>query len=291
MPAKTKHRRDRSRPKNRTVKRNGKPSATTTSDTGYVVCIPSYKRAAICNEKTLQMLHKEGIPARLIYVYVADKAEEREYEAALDKARYGHLVVGRKGIVHQREFITEQWPEGKHLVLLDDDVASVDLSLFKGTSYKSKPTLHEFFTGAFRECAEKRAYMWGVYPVFNPFFRKGRNPVSYGLNYIIAAFHGIINRPKLRAIRLKVGQKNPYKEDVERSILYFKHDGVLVRYNTVGFRTKYYGTQGGLGTFEARLKPSKEAANMLAAEYGNYGDVITRSNGMTEFRLKKRVEE
>lgn len=247
----------------------------------YVVCIPSYQRANVCKDKTLAMLKKEGIQKDKIYVYVSCVQEKEEYEQILDKDTYGHIVVGLPGIVPQRDFISKAWPAGQHLVLLDDDVESVDLSLsaFKNAS------LHTFFNAAFKECVKSGAYMWGVYPVLNPFFRKGRPEISHNLVYIIAAFHGIVNRPALQSIKLKTSLSNPYKEDVERTILYYKHDGVLVRFNKIGFKTKYYGTTGGLGTFEKRMKPSLLAAKALLKAYPEYGRIVHRKTGMAEFKL------
>jgi cellulose synthase/poly-beta-1,6-N-acetylglucosamine synthase-like glycosyltransferase len=268
----------------KSTKCNNKSRKVIRGSSEYVVCIPSYKRAKICNEKTLKMLQKERIPASKIYIYVASSEEKKEYEAVLDKSLYGHLIVGKPGVVAQRHFITQQWGEGKHLVLLDDDVESVDMSLsdmFRGKS------LDAFFRAAFTECEKKGSYMWGVYPVLNPFFRKGRPEISYGLTYIIAAFHGIINRPRLKSIVLKTSQEIPYKEDVERTILYFKTDGILVRFNRIGFKTKYYGTEGGLGTFESRIQPSKKASYLLQKEYSEFGKVVERPNGMTEFKLNR----
>ena len=227
------------------------------------------------------MLEKEGILATCIYIYVANEEERIEYEMVLHREKYYRLVVGEPGIVAQRQFIVQQWEEGKRLVLLDDDIESVDLRL---TRFEN---LEEFFCEAFEECNREGSYMWGVYPVFNPYFRKGRKEVSYGLQYIIAAFHGIINRPLLQSLQLVCSQSNPYKEDVERTILYFRQDGVTVRFNLVGFRTRYYGTTGGLGTFNERLVPSKEAAMSLYATYPEYGRIKERKNGMTEFVLRR----
>ena len=243
------------------------------------VCIPSYKRSRLCNNKTLAMLHKEGIPKEQIYVYVANMEEKQEYEKVLDKTRYGHLVTGLTGIVQQRDFICRQWPAGTHLVLLDDDVSCVDLSL---TPFAD---LAAFFHAAFDQCVQAGAHMWGVYPVWNPYFRKSRPEISHNLAYIIAAFHGIINRPQLEQIQLKTSLNNPYKEDVERTILYYKHDGAVVRFNRIGFRTRYYGTTGGLGTFEDRKEPSLDAVRMLFQEYPDCGRVVERKNGMAEFKL------
>ena len=114
--------------------------------TDYVVCIPSYKRAELCNQKSLTMLKNNNIPKNKIYVYVANKEEYEEYKQVLDPKLYGHLVVGIKGLVPQRQFIMEQFPENKHIEFFDDDVASVDLkmsALFKGK------TLDFFFKSAF----------------------------------------------------------------------------------------------------------------------------------------------
>ena len=103
--------------------------------TDYIVCVPSYKRAELCNEKTLTMLKTNHIPVKKIYVYVANKEEYDEYAKVLDPKLYGKLVLGVKGLVQQRQFISEQWGDGKPIVFFDDDVASIDLSmssLFKG---------------------------------------------------------------------------------------------------------------------------------------------------------------
>jgi len=251
--------------------------------TEYIVAIPSYKRAQLCNDKTLSTLKKMNIPASKIYVYVANKEEEEEYKKIVDKSLYHKLVVGKKGLVPQRQFIMEQWGEGKPIVFFDDDIASIDLKMSK---FKGK-SLDHFFREAFKECKTHNSYIWGVYPVFNPFFRKAREHLTTCLNYIVGAFYGIINRPNLKSIQLTITKENGQKEDVERTIKYFKEDGIVLRFNKVGFVTKYYGKEGGLGTFEARLQPMLEASQKLKKEFPDYGEISTKKNGMTEFRLKK----
>ena len=49
----------------------------------YVIAIPSYHRATICNEKTLAMLSKHHISKDRIYVYVV-KEELELYQKTLD---------------------------------------------------------------------------------------------------------------------------------------------------------------------------------------------------------------
>lgn len=84
----------------------------------YVICIPSYKRANYCNEKTLRVLQEHKINPKNIYVYVANKEEYNLYESVLDKKLYNKLVIGKKGLVPQRQFIMEQWPKNKHIIFL-----------------------------------------------------------------------------------------------------------------------------------------------------------------------------
>jgi hypothetical protein len=110
------------------------------------------------------------------------------------------------------------------------------------------------------------------------------------LTYIVGAFYGIINRPKLKSIQLEITKENGQKEDVERTIKYYIQDGKVLRFNKIGFTTKYYGKEGGLGTFEARLVPMKEASERLLKEYPEFGKVTTRPSGMTEFTLKQLKE-
>lgn len=250
----------------------------------YVVCIPSYKRPQICNDKTLTVLKQHNIPAKNIYVYVANQEEYDEYKKVLDTTLYGHLVVGKKGLAPQRQFIMEQWPEKKHIVFFDDDVFKIDLSM--SPMFRGK-TLDYFIKHAYEECEKQGAYIWGVYPVFNPFFRKGRPELTTHLTYIVGAFYGIINRPKLKSIQLTITKENGQKEDVERTIKYFIKDGLVLRFNRIGFETKYYGTTGGLGRFEERIKTMLTASKKLKAKYPDYGNISTRKNGMTEFKLRR----
>jgi hypothetical protein len=250
----------------------------------YVICIPSYKRANFCNEKTLATLHKHKIEHNKIYVYVANKEDYDIYKETLDKSLYHKLVIGKKGLVPQRQFIMEQWPQGKHIVFFDDDVESIDLSL--SPQFKNH-NLDYFIKCAFEECVKNHSFIWGVYAVFNPFFRKARKEMTTELNYIVGAFYGIINRPKLKSIQLTITRENGQKEDVERTIKYFIEDGIVLRFNKIGFTTKYYGKEGGLGRFEERLKPMRDACKKLEEKYSEYGHTKVRGNGMAEFVLKK----
>ena len=81
---------------------------------------------------------------------------------------------------------------------------------------------------------------------------------------------------------------------MERSILYFLKDGLVVRYNRVGVKTKYYNLIGGLGTKKQRLTHMLEASQDLNDKYGDMSRIKTRKDGLTElvlnYRYKKKIE-
>lgn len=250
----------------------------------YIICIPSYKRHIICQNKTLTMLKNNNIDSKCIYVYVASQEEYDLYKNSLDETYYNELIIGELGLTHQRQFIQQQFPVNTNIVFFDDDIESVDLSLSPKYSINN---LDYFIKDAFSECIINKAFIWGVYPVLNAFFRKTKSELSTDLKYIVGAFYGIINRPDLSSIKLTITNIDGQKEDVERTLKYFIHDGIVLRFNKIGFKTKYYGKEGGLGTFKNRLEPMKNASINLHTIYPQYGNIKVRSNGMTEFVLKK----
>ena len=250
----------------------------------YIICVPSYKRNTICNQRTLATLSRHKIDPTKIYVYVADQDEYENYISVLDKTKYNELRIGIKGLVAQREFISNDWNENQYILSIDDDIEEVDLSL---TMHN---TLDAFIRHAFEKCIENKSFIWGVNPVFNPFFRQGeeRKIMTTYLNFIIGAFYGFINRPHCEEIKLTITEINAGKEDIERSIKYFIKDNIVLRFNKVAIKTKYYGNDGGgLGNFKDRLKPMADACVLLKQNYEKYGKIKVKKNGMSEFVLNR----
>jgi len=248
----------------------------------YVICIPSYSRANICNEKTLKTLHANKINKEKIYIYVTEE-EYDTYNSTLDKKYYNKLIIGEIGLVQQRQFIINQWLTNQQIVFLDDDIEKIDLSL------SDSENLDDFINHAFTECINHKSYIWGVYAVYNPYFRKARKVLNTNLNYIVGAFYGIINR-HLKSIQLTI-TTDGQKEDVERTLKYFVNDGIILRFNKIGFITKYYGKEGGLGNLKSRIEPMKKACENLKQHYNDYGNIKVRKNGMSEFVLKKYLKK
>ena len=249
------------------------------SSKSYIIAIPSYKRHDILLTKSLKTLISGGVPASKIYIFVANKEEHEIYEKNIPKEMYHDLVIGVKGITNQRRFILNYFPEGQEIVSIDDDVEGL---------YKSKGTtklvqvknIDKFYKEAFERLHKEHLYIWGIYPVRNPFFMK--DTVTTNLKFIIGTMYGFINRhnPKLQP-----SKKIKEKEDYEQSILYYMMDGGVLRYNNITIKTKFHA-EGGLGKIDQRFEANKEAAEYLEKKYPEYVSVFHRANGMSEVRLR-----
>lgn len=246
----------------------------------YVVAIPSYNRADIIGQKTLKTLLEGGVPSNLVHIFVANKREEKIYKEAVPKEMYGKIVVGKLGITEQRKFIIKYFKEGQEIVSVDDDVEGLYRKKTDSKLIKIKK-VHAFFNDAFDKLKKEKLYIWGVYPVFNPFFMK--NKTTTDLKFIIGTLYGFINR-KIKSIQ--PSSKIKEKEDYEQSIKYFIKDGGVVRFNDVTIKAKKH-SPGGLGLTNERLNANRIAANYLEKTYPGYVSIFNRENGMTEVRMAR----
>lgn len=244
----------------------------------YVVAIPSYNRCDIITHKTLKTLQDGGVPSKCVYIFVANKLEEKLYLNAVPKELYGKIVVGKKGITHQRRFIVKYFSENQYIVSVDDDIEGLFIKK-SDTLLKKIVDLNKFFNRAFECLKKEKLYIWGVYPIKNPFFMQ--DTVTTNLKFIIGTIYGFINR---HTKNIQPSLNIAEKEDYEQSIKYFIKDGGVLRYNNITFQSKKH-SKGGLGETSGRLEANKFAADYISKTYPDYVKIFHRSNGMTELRM------
>jgi cellulose synthase/poly-beta-1,6-N-acetylglucosamine synthase-like glycosyltransferase len=247
----------------------------------YEVAIPSYKRDETLKEKTLKTLKRYGIPANKITVFVANKEEEALYKDTLTPGTYGKIVVGVKGMHDIRNFITEYYPIGTKIVNIDDDIkAFLEYDEFLKRKEKPLRSLIQVIHKGFAECEKAKTKLWGVYPVANGYFMKPK--VSTDIRYIIGSFWGCIN-PGLKEIKITT----EYKEDYQRSILYYKKYGAVVRLNMVAPVSSYYTEAGGMQTVAKRREYEEVGAKWLVKTYPEFAVLNpSKKSGYMEVKLK-----
>ena len=222
-----------------------------------MICIPSYNRPII---KTLTVL--KDYPKDKIKIFVV----EDEYDIYKETNPEYEIIIGKLGIANQRQFILDYFKDGDEIIYMDDDIISINVNI------------EEFITKAFIECKNHNAFIWGIYPVNNPFFYEKQPYMTTGLKFIIGCFYGVIKKNTELVICNN-------KDDVERSIQYFIRDGIVLRFNHIAVKTKFY-SKGGLGILKDRLSNIINEVEYLSATYPNYGKIKIRKNGIYEFPLK-----
>lgn len=228
----------------------------------YNIAIPSYNRAEVLNTKTLPMLKEYNIDKSKITVFVANKEEEAIYESALDKSTYGKIVVGEKGVMAIRNFITNYYPKDSYVISLDDDIESFD-KLF-GNKDKSgwepiKSFKTEMIAEGYKLMNQHGYHVWGIYSNRNNGFASSMKPVSTDLKFLIGHCFGFINK--------KVFTHIDYKEDYERSIEYAIKDGGVIRFNHICAKTKF-GIPGGVNkTAKERVSTYHKEVEYLIGKY------------------------
>jgi len=291
----------------------------------YVITIPSYKRVETLKKKTLALLQKYKIPSDKIYIFVADEKEKKEYTEGLPKY-YREIVVGKPGIKNIRNFMPKYFPEGKKIFYMDDDCYSLhecviktkgksqsktksNKSLKKSKSKKKSKSskslkrdksnqklrplknLDEFIKTGFHDLSVSGMNLFGIYPVDNAFFmrptdNRGKSHLTNRICYIIGYCAGAINT---RVCEIRTVDD---KEDFERSIKYYLHDGGVLRYNNITAKTRCYKEPGGMQ--EERTKARvKRSALYLSKKYPDLTTYTEKKSwGQAEVILRdKRKEE
>jgi cellulose synthase/poly-beta-1,6-N-acetylglucosamine synthase-like glycosyltransferase len=246
----------------------------------YEVAIPSYKRHEAIKEKTLATLKRYGIPSSKITIFVANKDEEALYKSSLVAGSYGKIVVGVKGMHDIRNFITGYYPIGTKIVNIDDDIKGF-LEYDEGVKRKERPlkSLIGVIKRGFMECEKAKTKLWGVYPVANGYFMKPK--VSTEIRYIIGSFWGCIN-PGIKEVKVTVDDK----EDYQRSILYYKKYGAIVRLNMYAPVSAYYKEQGGMQE-DRTMERVDKSARWIVKEYPEFAVLNpTKKSGYMEVKLK-----
>ena len=91
----------------------------------YIIAIPSYNRPELIQTKTLKVLHDHHINSSIITIFVSDRQQYELYKSKIPSSLYNKLIIGVKGLKNQRNYINNYYPEGYHIVQMDDDIDNI----------------------------------------------------------------------------------------------------------------------------------------------------------------------
>ena len=253
---------------------------------GWIIAIPSYKRAETLRDKTLTVLQHYRIPAAKIHVFVANKAEYDTYKATLKPGSYGHMHIAEPGMAAVRNYITRHFPVGKEIFNMDDDIRGF-IEYSDGAKRNEKPlkSLTGLIETGFAEARKTGFRLFGTYPIPNGFFMKPT--VTTDLRYLPGGAWGIINPGPILTLTLDD------KEDYLRTIMMYILDGGVIKFNGIAPLTVGYQGDGGMQEERTMNRIDASARAMVAAFPDLVKINLTKKSGMPEVRLRdsRPIEE
>jgi hypothetical protein len=254
----------------------------------------------------------DGSRERKVWVRRSKELEEFSdavlYKKRLKNNPYGQrIVVGKKGIGPQRNFIQRYYPEGTHLLSLDDDLSGLfELMLNAKVTKEGKirdegvdvggKKFHAIIRKAFEECHRQDSHLFGFFASNErnqgPAVRRAL--IDTKPCYIIASMYGKIVR---RSEDLEVRMLN-HAEDQERTLRFLAKDGVIVRFNkySVNKGTSYLslgGIQDARQKVTGKLKKGKakfeSEIKSLVEEFKQYcSPIVPKGKDTWELRWRSR---
>ncbi len=236
----------------------------------YTIIIPSDQQPDTLLSHTLTLLHTYRVPASSILLAVPTTEQEQLYKERIPADRYG-TIVSIHAPLPSAEFynrISSLLPEGIPLVYMSD---SLD-GLYEKEHFITSPLspvkqFTSLLKRAFQECEKAHSQLWGVYPVANGHYMS--HTVSTQLKYIPGWFWGCFN-PGSSAIQLRTNTLVDY----ERSILYWKTFGSVVRLNWIACRLA-----------QPSVLSSNRPVKKFAKHYSEYVRLEQTEDGVLHIRL------
>ena len=111
--------------------------------------------------------------------------------------------------------------------------------------------------------------------------------ISTDLRLICGGAYGFINQ---KSKKYELTTPHGIMDDVERSIVYFKNDGGILRYNQFGLSTPLMcdgGIDTNVGGKAKRLELVKKSCDHFNEKYSKYGDIVDNKLEGVTFKLKK----
>ena len=230
----------------------------------YTIIIPSFKREHILVSHTLKSLARTDVCARII-VFTADEEETAKYRKVLPDSI--EVITGVRGLPQQHNHIQRLFPEGEHLLFMDDDLKSI-IGLDPNGKRVHTIKMHEFILTAFQMTKDSGKRMFGINSTNSNLEMK--HTISVGRIYLVGNFYGWINS---HTDTVDVGDNIPMrayhmagKESHERSLQQWDRYGGVLKFRSFGVVSKYWGVPGGLQVSRTP-EGEEQAAHYLHSKY------------------------
>jgi hypothetical protein len=211
------------------------------------------------------MLEHNKLTDRL-YIFVANQAEKRLYEAALAGRPYREIVVGKLGGANAIRAICQYFPVGQRIVFMDDDLDRFFDFAEDGSFRADSTQLHKYLVDGFDSIDRYNCGGFTFSFMSNKLWLRGKPFKEFRPFTLAGNFFGVRNDPAM------ITTKYSHGDDLARSVRYMeKYGGVLV-YWWAGFATRYGKEAGGMqasGNRGSAAETLRKTAEVSWAEYNS----------------------
>ena len=241
----------------------------------YQIAIPTYKRVNVFRRKTYRLLKRYNLCERVV-LFLQCPEDVKEYTEAFPELKY---VDAPSGFLNCINFISQHFPKGQPVVQMHDDVAQI-YDLISGKCVQTEDA-HAVFVRVFELMRKSRCNLGGLYPMRNAMYMSQQKEHTTDLRFIHDPITLLLNQQ----IPLELERKNDY----ERCIRYYKHDGGVLRYNHSSFATSYNPSNDAGGIGHRTAEEEMHDAEVIKKMFPKYiSHIKQKKNNTTSLILKDK---
>ena len=246
----------------------------------YKIVVPSYGRASTIGNYTMKYLRESDVDLSQVHIFAANSEEAEKYQSSCPDV---NVVVGVKGLVQQRRFISEYFDRGTRLWSFDDDVSAIEtIELLKKLDSNQKPLDHPcrltpvnsldgFIQRGWRLAETYEVGLWGCYAVRNKGFLHPK--INVGLKFVMGHGFGFYaGDPAFDEI-----EEYQMKDDFYLSLWHTENRNGTLVFNDHCIKSKAHSGVGGTNEdMAAKLAKNNETVEKIVARFPELASVKMR---------------
>jgi hypothetical protein len=196
-----------------------------------------------------------------LYIFVVSQEQKEAYQKALEGKTYKDILIRPVPEFYKCfKFISECFPEGQQILLLEDKTRMYSLES------KDKINLKHWVEDGFKTALENKigAFTFSGQTSFRPntLFLKGKPFKEIGFYPAFASVSGFINHRDLWELQ----EYHKYQCDSIIWLRYFHRYGGILKYNYIFYTAKWFKTKGGLSSVSEERKSTTDCDRIISSD-------------------------
>tara|TARA_R100000231_G_scaffold138623_2_gene117417 strand:- start:317 stop:1867 length:1551 start_codon:yes stop_codon:yes gene_type:complete len=242
----------------------------------YKIAIPSKNRINILKKCALEFIKIRNLKAN-VYIFV-NNDDYNKYCEEFKNTNY-NIVLGKDGLINQRNYMRDYFNENDKILYLDDDFINV--------CYEGNKNLNTIIEEDFKKMKDNNIILGSVNPTNNSWFKS--NVKKIGLYLCVGCYYYEINKKDCNLYLNN--QFESEKEDYIRTILSYNYCGNVLRNDKLNVCHIYNRNDGG-GMTGNRKFNNNMACDYINNKYKNITSIFYKKEGENKeikYKINKHI--